>query len=237
MQMVSARPVHAQTVTGCSPVVSITLIQTGNNCECVPLPTSNRLLQQRHLLLGPGPDGGLRSDVPGRRGGSWPARIPGHRQAPDCPDRIAEFPCSGGKATFRARFPVTCPDGGTYVFDGQVTADCVPCPLEDPPLPITRQAGCSTTRPPRRRPKRGPGPRARHSPDRRSDLSGRRTRATAGGLSRVGRSASLPRPVVGHGRPSCGRRRPVGRGSGSAVAAIRLVAATGRIRSCSTWLV
>ena len=72
-----------------------------------------------------------------------PFEFPGLVQPEGCPDEIAEFPCVGGTATFRTRFPVRCPDAETYVFDATVTAVCLPCPLAelDALRPLAPEAG------------------------------------------------------------------------------------------------
>ncbi len=136
VQVVSPGTAHAQTVTGCSPVITITLRSTGPDCDCVPGGVSpsccndnTYFVQSLDVECGPTCAG------PAVRVG--PFEFPGLVPAPaECPDEIAEFPCQAARATFRTTFPVRCPDGETYLFDATVTAVCQPCPpveLDSPP--------------------------------------------------------------------------------------------------------
>jgi hypothetical protein len=125
VQVVSPGTALAQTVTGCSPAVTITLIATGPTCACVPVPVesaccNNNTFWVASLDVDCGPT------CPGPATVAGELEFPGVPRAQDCPDRIAEFPCAT-TATFRATFPVTCPDGQTYQFDGMVTAICQDC--------------------------------------------------------------------------------------------------------------
>ncbi len=129
VQVVSSGTAHAQSVTGCSPVVTITVQATGSTCQCAPDVSteccSNNTYVVDSLTVDCGPTC------------AGPAEVAGLIEYPDigkpegCLDEVFFFPCAGGITTpFRASIPIQCPDGQIYLFDGTVTAECLPCPLE-----------------------------------------------------------------------------------------------------------
>ena len=130
MQVVSSGTAHAQTVTGCSPVATITVQATGENCECAPPGPGNECCSAttwlvESLTVDCGPTCAGAAEVAGL------VEFPGISKPPACGDfPIYEFPCSGGTASFPVRFPVRCADGEIYLFDGTVTAVCLDCDLE-----------------------------------------------------------------------------------------------------------
>ena len=138
VQVVSAGTAHAQTVTGCSPFVTITVQATGPTCACAPGVGTECCSDNSYVV------GSLTVTCGVTCAG--PAEVAGLIEfdevgKPDgCSDDVFFFPCSGTRATFAARFPVRCPDGAIYLFDGTVTAECLPCDLElDAPLLIAPQ--------------------------------------------------------------------------------------------------
>ena len=133
VQLVSSGTAHAQSVTGCSPIVTITLQATGATCRCAPSVSvdccSNNTYVVGSVSVDCGPTCAGRAEVAGV------IEFPGLDKPLDCLDEVYVFPCSGGITTpFAVRVPVRCPDGGIYAFDGTVNAVCEPCLLEDPPL-------------------------------------------------------------------------------------------------------
>ena len=142
VQLVSSGTAHAQTVTGCSPVATITVRATGENCECAPRPSPGNdccsattwLVESVTVNCGPTCIG--LAEVAGL------VEFPGISKPPSCGEfPVYEFPCSGGTASFPARFPVTCGDGQIYLFDGTVNAVCEPCLELDAPLVVAPQVG------------------------------------------------------------------------------------------------
>jgi hypothetical protein len=140
VQVVSSRTAHAQTITGCSPVATITVRATGENCECAPGPPNQCCSATTWLVdsltVNCGPTCAGAAEVAGL------VEFPGISKPSACGEfPIYEFPCSGGTASFPARFPVRCADGQIYLFDGTVNAVCKPCLLEDAPPQIVQQGG------------------------------------------------------------------------------------------------
>lgn len=136
VEVVSSGTAHAQTVSGCSPVITITLRATGADCDCVPVVSPSCCNDNTYFVESLDVDCGPTCAGPAARVG--PFAFPGVPRPADCPDGVAEFPCAAGRATFRTVFPVRCPDGETYLFDATVTAVCLPCPVVqlDSPPPI-----------------------------------------------------------------------------------------------------
>ncbi len=166
VQVVSSGTAHAQTVTGCSPVVTITLQATGPTCACAPgvsvacCSDNTYVVDSLSLECGPTCAG--------------PAEVAGLIEYPDigkpegCLDEVFYFPCVDTRATFRARIPIRCPDGEIYLFDATVTAVCLDCDLElDVPPAIEPEDLVFSDETRRRRPKRRLRPRARRPPPRR----------------------------------------------------------------------
>jgi hypothetical protein len=125
VQVVSSGTAHAQTVTGCSPVVTITVQATGPICQCAPDVSSACCNDNSYVV------GSLSLDCGPTCAG--PAQVAGLIEYPDtgkpegCQDEVFFFPCVGTLASFRARIPIRCPDGQIYLFEGTVTAECLPC--------------------------------------------------------------------------------------------------------------
>ena len=128
VQVLSSGTAHAQTVTGCSPVITITLQATGATCRCASgVPTAccsdnSYLIDSVTLNCGPTCPG---AELAG------PIEFRGISKPEDCEDEVYLFVCTGDEtATVPVRAPVRCGDGEIYLFDGTVTCVCQGCDLE-----------------------------------------------------------------------------------------------------------
>ena len=139
VQVVSAGTAHAQSVTGCSPFVTITVQATGPTCACAPGVDVECCSDNSYLVDSVTVTCGV--TCAGQAEVAGPIEFDDVGKPDGCTDDVFFFPCSGNRATFAARFPVRCPDGAIYLFVGTVTAECLPCDLElDAPLMIVPQS-------------------------------------------------------------------------------------------------
>ena len=133
-------PCHAATVTGCSPVVTITLRATGATCACTPDVDVECCSDNTYIVDSLTVTCGRRVLAPAEIAGL--IEFPGVGKPQDCLDEVYFFPCAGalGRRSGQGSRSAAA-TGQTYLFDGTVTAVCEDCPLEDPSLVSASRRG------------------------------------------------------------------------------------------------
>lgn len=124
VQAVTARPAHAQTVTGCRPVLSATASKTGPTCECAA-GADKKCCSDNTVFV----------DVTATCGALCPGKatvtvitIDGLGPKSPCTDvRFQDLTCPGGTEEVTIKASVKCPDGVTQVVTQTLTVTCQPC--------------------------------------------------------------------------------------------------------------
>ena len=141
VQVVSSGTAYAQTVTGCCPVVSITLIQTGSNCGACPCPTSRRVaatVSTLYWVQGLTVDCGPTCQGPAVVDARSSSQTSASPQTAPTASPSSPAPRGGRRS---AQVLVRCPDGGIYQFDGRSPRTASPAPLARCTARVAPQVG------------------------------------------------------------------------------------------------